>query len=68
MEPRFSPPHCYVVRTRNGFQARAYSIREDDLNALGRCVAESDHRTLAAAEKAAQRFAKHFGGTYEPRA
>ena len=63
MIQRFDPPHTYVVRTRTGFDARCYQVRADDLNAIGRLVDESSHRTLAAAVKAAKRFNKEHGGT-----
>jgi hypothetical protein len=60
--PRFHPPRSYVVRTRKGFDARCYRLRADDWNALGELLCESSHRTLAAAEKAAMRFHKSWGG------
>ncbi len=63
MIPRFEPPHSYVVKTRTGFDARCYAVRADDLNAIGRLVEESSHRTLQAAVKAAKRFHKEHGGT-----
>jgi hypothetical protein len=60
---RFDSPHSYVVKTRKGFDARCYATRADDLNAIGRIVEESSHRTLAAAVKAAKAFHRMHGGT-----
>lgn len=63
----YHPPRSYVVRTRKGYDARCYVTRSDDHLAFGRILAESSHRTLAAANKAAAQFHAHFGGTLEVR-
>ncbi len=62
---RFHAPRSYVVRTRRGFDARCYRLRADDWSALGELLEESSHRTLEAAEKAAARFHKSWGGTLD---
>jgi hypothetical protein len=62
-DDRYAAPHCYVVKTRIGYDARAYRVRSDDWNALGYIVEETSHRTEAAARKSAARMAKAYGGT-----
>lgn len=59
----YNTPHSYVVKTRRGFDARCYATRSNDWNAFGRMIAESSHRTEAAARKAAARFHATYGGT-----
>lgn len=62
-DEHYAPANCYVVKTRKGYDARAYRVRSDDWNALGYLVEETSHRTEAAARKSAARMAKAYGGT-----
>lgn len=58
----YHSPHSYVVKSRDGFDARCYRTCKDP-NRIGYIVCESTHRTVKAAIAAAKRFHKEFGGT-----
>jgi len=46
---------------RQGWRVSCFGLPDDDWNALGHRVAESTHRTKAAADKRADELAKAYG-------
>ena len=51
-----------------GWRVRCFGMPSDDWNALGVTMAESFHRTKAAADRQAKALAESYGAAWEPRA